>query len=78
MKINRSIGGWYLLLAVITMIISLCIAFTWPLMAMWAINNIFGPTIPINFTTWLSLWILGACVEYFVFGKSFITISRKR
>lgn len=78
MKINRSIRGWYILLAIITMIISLVVAFTWPLMVIWAINTLFGTTIPITFTTWLSLWILGVTIEYFVFGKSFITIDRKR
>ena len=38
---------------------------TWPIVAIWAINELFGTVIPVTFWTWLSVMLLRTAVTPF-------------
>lgn len=54
-----------------------CMAFIflWPLALAWAINTLFGTTIPISFTTWLAIIIVFWAWKFFTTTK--VTIKHK-
>lgn len=69
-----------LLLFGLVVIIIMAIGFVilWPLALAWAINYLFHTNIPLNFTTWLAIQILGWAINYFFRNKHVAVIKWKK
>ena len=79
-----SSNDWLTLIFVIFCVIVICafviatFAFVllWPLALAWAINYLFGTTLPLNFQTWAAIFLI-AWVVNFVRGKPIIKVTTK-
>jgi fatty acid desaturase len=81
---NTSEFNWETAFWVVMALIAICfiiggivVAILWPLIFVWAINYMFGTTIPMTFLTWLAVVII-ATVCNSLFGGSLFKVTIKR
>lgn len=73
------IGGLVLLFVGVVLILAvLAFCVLWPLALAWAVNYLFHTNIPLNFSTWLAIFVIGWALRYLLYGKNIVELKWKQ